>query len=145
MLFEFSNQILAAKLNLEKPKKEFVSSKIITDSRKISKGDCFLALKGPNFNGHDFIDEALERGASFVISEKNHPQDEKILGVNSTHECLSFLAKYQRKKFEGKVVGITGSNGKTSTKEILFQIIDGLYENEDFVFKSPGNWNYKLG
>ena len=50
MLFEFSNQILAAKLNLEKPKKEFVSSKIVTDSRKISKGDCFLALKGPNFN-----------------------------------------------------------------------------------------------
>ena len=46
MLFEFSNQILAAKLNLEKPKKEFVSSKIVTDSRKISKGDCFLALKG---------------------------------------------------------------------------------------------------
>ena len=43
---EFSNQILAAKLNLEKPKKEFVSSKIVTDSRKISKGDCFLALKG---------------------------------------------------------------------------------------------------
>ena len=55
MLFEFSNQILAAKLNLEKPKKEFVSSKIVTDSRKISKGDCFLALKGPSFNGHDFI------------------------------------------------------------------------------------------
>ena len=105
MLFKFSNQILAAKLNLEKPKKEFVSSKIVTDSRKISKGDCFLALKGPNFNGHDFIDEALNRGASFVISEKNHPQDEKILGVDSTHECLSFLAKYQRKKFEGKVIG----------------------------------------
>ena len=96
MLFEFSNQILAAKLNLEKPKKEFVSSKIVTDSRKISKGDCFLALKGPNFNGHDFIDEALDRGASFIISEKNHPQDEKILGVNSTHECLSFLAKYNK-------------------------------------------------
>ena len=71
MLFEFSNQILAAKLNLEKPKKEFVSSKIVTDSRKISKGDCFLALKGPNVNGHDFIDEALDRGASFIISEKN--------------------------------------------------------------------------
>ena len=82
MLFEFSNQIIAAKLNLEKPMKEFVSSKIVTDSRKISKGDCFLALKGLNFNGHDFIDEALNRGASFVISEKNHPQDEKIVGVD---------------------------------------------------------------
>ena len=85
MLFEFSNQILAAKLNLEKPKKEFVSSKIVTDSRKVSKGDCFLALNGLNFNGHDFIDEALDRGASFVISEKNHPQDKKILVVNSAN------------------------------------------------------------
>ena len=144
MLFEFSNQILAAKLNLEKPKKEFVSSKIVTDSRKISKGDCFLALKGPNFNGHDFIDEALERGASFVISEKNHPQDEKILGVNSTHECLSFLAKYQRKKFEGKVVGITGSNGKTSTKLLLSSLLIDKFDPSQ-IYVSPGNWNNFYG
>ena len=144
MLFKFSNQILAAKLNLEKPKKEFVSSKIVTDSRKISKGDCFLALKGPNFNGHDFIDEALDRGASFVISEKNHPQDEKILGVNSTHECLSFLAKYQRKKFEGKVVGITGSNGKTSTKLLLSSLLFDKFDPSQ-IYVSPGNWNNFYG
>ncbi len=144
MLFEFSNQILAAKLNLEKPKKEFVSSKIVTDSRKISKGDCFLALKGPNFNGHDFIDEALNRGASFVISEKNHPQDEKILGVDSTHECLSFLAKYQRKMFEGKVVGITGSNGKTSTKLLLSSLLSDKFDPSQ-IYASPGNWNNFYG
>ena len=144
MLFEFSNQILAAKLNLEKPKKEFVSSKIITDSRKISKGDCFLALKGPNFNGHDFIDEALDRGASFVISEKNYPQDEKILGVNSTNECLSFLAKYQREKFEGKVVGITGSNGKTSTKLLLSSLLSDKFDPSQ-IYASPGNWNNFYG
>ncbi len=144
MLFEFSNQILAAKLNLEKPKKEFISSKIITDSRKISKGDCFLALKGTNFNGHDFIDEALDRGASFVISEKNHPQDKKILGVNSTDECLSFLAKYQRKKFEGKVVGITGSNGKTSTKLLLSSLLSYKFDPSQ-IYASPGNWNNFYG
>ena len=144
MLFEFSNQILAAKLNLEKPKKEFVSSKIVTDSRKISKGDCFLALKGPNFNGHDFIDEALDRGASFVISEKNYPQDEKILGVNSTNECLSFLAKYQREKFEGKVVGITGSNGKTSTKLLLSSLLSDKFDPSQ-IYVSPGNWNNFYG
>ena len=144
MLFEFSNQILAAKLNLEKPKKEFVSSKIVTNSRKISKGDCFLALKGPNFNGHDFIDEALDRGASFVISEKNYPQDEKILGVNSTNECLSFLAKYQREKFEGKVVGITGSNGKTSTKLLLSSLLSNKFDPSQ-IYVSPGNWNNFYG
>ena len=144
MLFEFSNQILAAKLNLEKPKKEFVSSKIVTDSRKISKGDCFLALKGPNFNGHDFIDEALDRGASFAISEKNYPQDKKILVVNSTNECLSFLAKYQRKKFEGKVVGITGSNGKTSTKLLLSSLLSDKFDPSQ-IYVSPGNWNNFYG
>ena len=144
MLFEFSNQILAAKLNLEKPKKEFVSSKIVTDSRKISKGDCFLALKGPNFNGHDFIDEALDRGASFAISEKNYPQDKKILVVNSTNECLSFLAKYQRKKFEGKVVGITGSNGKTSTKLLLSSLLSDKFDPSE-IYVSPGNWNNFYG
>ena len=144
MLFEFSNQVLAAKLNLEKPKKEFVSSKIVTDSRKISKGDCFLALKGPNFNGHDFIDEALNRGGSVVISEKNPPQDEKILGVNSTDECLSFLAKYQRKKFEGKVVGITGSNGKTSTKLLLSSLLSNKFDPSQ-IYVSPGNWNNFYG
>ncbi len=144
MLFELSNQILAAKLNLEKPKKEFVSSKIVTDSRKISKGDCFLALKGPNSNGHDFIDEALDRGASFVISEKNYPQDEKILGVNSTNECLSFLAKYQREKFEGKVVGITGSNGKTSTKLLLSHLLSNKFDPSQ-IYVSPGNWNNFYG
>jgi len=144
MLFEFSNQVLAAKLNLEKPMKEFVSSKIVTDSRKISKGDCFLAIKGANFNGHDFIDEALDRGASFVISEKNHSQDERILGVNSTYECLSFLAKYQRKKFEGRVVGITGSNGKTSTKSLLSSLLSDKF-NPSQIYVSPGNWNNFYG
>ena len=144
MLFEFSNKILAAKLNLERPKKEFVSSKIVTDSRKISKGDCFLALKGPNFNGHDFIHEALDRGASFVISEINHPQDKRILFVNSTHECLSLLAKYQRKKFEGKVVGITGSNGKTSTKLLLSSLLSDKFDPSQ-IYVSPGNWNNFYG
>ena len=144
MLFEFSNQILAAKLNLEKPKQEFVSTRIVTDSRKISKGDCFLALKGPNFNGHDFIDEALDKGASFVVSEKNHPQDKRILGVNSTHDCLSFLAKYQRKKFEGKVIGITGSNGKTSTKFLLSSLLSDKFDPSQ-IYVSPGNWNNFYG
>ena len=55
------------------------------------------------------------------------------------------LANFQRSKFRKDIIAITGSNGKTSTKEILFQIVDGLYENKDFVFKSPGNWNNKLG
>jgi len=86
----------------------------------------------------------LDRGASFVISEKNYPQDEKILGVNSTNECLSFLAKYQREKFEGKVVGITGSNGKTSTKLLLSSLLSNKFDPSQ-IYVSPGNWNNFYG
>ena len=75
---------------------------------------------------------------------KNHPQDEKIFGVNSTHECLSFLAKYQRKKFEGKVVGITGSNGKTSTKLLLSSLLSNKFDPSQ-IYASPGNWNNFYG
>ena len=117
---------------------------ISTDTRVLSKGDIFLALGGSNFDGHDFINEAFEKGASCVISEKDLTGKTYIKTENS-FLFLEKLANFQRSKFRKDIIAITGSNGKTSTKEILFQIVDGLYENKDFVFKSPGNWNNKLG
>ena len=117
---------------------------ISTDTRVLSKGDIFLALGGSNYDGHDFINEAFDKGASCVISEKDLTGKTYIKTENS-FLFLEKLANFQRSKFRKDIIAITGSNGKTSTKEILFQIIDGLYENKDFVFKSPGNWNNKLG
>ena len=117
---------------------------ISTDTRVLSKGDIFLALGGSNYDGHDFINEAFEKGASCVISEKDLTGKTYIKTENS-FLFLEKLANFQRSKFRKDIIAITGSNGKTSTKEILFQIVDGLYENKDFVFKSPGNWNNKLG
>ena len=117
---------------------------ISTDTRAISKGDIFLALGGPNYDGHDFINEAFDKGASCVISEKDLTGKTYIKTENS-FLFLEKLANFQRSKFKKNIIAITGSNGKTSTKEILFQIIHGLYENKDCVFKSPGNWNNKLG
>ena len=117
---------------------------ISTDTRVLSKGDIFLALGGSNYDGHDFINEAFDKGASCVISEKDLTGKTYIKTENS-FLFLEKLANFQRSKFSKDIIAITGSNGKTSTKEILFQIVDGLYENKDFVFKSPGNWNNKLG
>ena len=117
---------------------------ISTDTRVLSKGDIFLALGGSNYDGHDFINEAFDKGASCVISEK-YLTEKTYIKTENSFLFLEKLANFQRSKFRKDIIAITGSNGKTSTKEILFQIIDGLYENKDFVFKSPGNWNNKLG
>ena len=117
---------------------------ISTDTRVLSKGDIFLALGGSNYDGHDFINEAFDKGASCVISEK-YLTGKTYIKTENSFLFLEKLANFQRSKFRKDIIAITGSNGKTSTKEILFQIVDGLYENKDFVFKSPGNWNNKLG
>ena len=131
-----------ATINLCLPSDFF--NNISTDTRVLSKGDIFLALGGSNYDGHDFINEAFDKGASCVISEKDLTGKTYIKTENS-FLFLEKLANFQRSKFRKDIIAITGSNGKTSTKEILFQIVDGLYENKDFVFKSPGNWNNKLG
>jgi UDP-N-acetylmuramoyl-tripeptide--D-alanyl-D-alanine ligase len=120
-----------------------VFEKISTDTRAISEGDVFLALKGPNYNGHDFINRALDKGASCLITEKEIP-GETYIKTENTFLFLEELARFQRLNFKEDVIAITGSNGKTSTKEILYQLTTKLFKNNE-VFKSPGNWNNKLG
>lgn len=124
--------------------KDAFFKKVSIDTRSISKGDIFLALSGPNYDGHDFIDEALEKGASCIITEKTIPSTTHI----KTDNCFLFLEKlayFQRSNFKKIIISITGSNGKTSTKEILYQLTRELFENKEEVFKSPGNWNNRLG
>ena len=117
--------------------------KVSTDTRSMAEGDIFLALKGPNHNGHDFINKALDKGASCLITEKEIP-GETYIKTENTFLFLEELAKFQRLNFKQDVIAITGSNGKTSTKEILYQLTKNFFENKE-VFKSPGNWNNKLG
>ena len=117
--------------------------KVSTDTRSMSEGDIFLALKGPNYNGHDFINKALDKGASCLITEKEIPGETHIKTEN-TFLFLEELAKFQRLNFKQDVIAITGSNGKTSTKEILYQLTKNFFEDKE-IFKSPGNWNNKLG
>ena len=90
---------------------------ISIDTRTIKRNDLFFALKGPNFDGHNFIEDALLKGAAgILVSNKNDAKKYNGLLVKNTFLALERLAKFSRKRFKGNVIAITGSNGKTSTK-----------------------------
>ncbi len=115
------------------------------DSRTISVGECFFAIRGPNFDGHDFIAEAVSKGASCVVaSVREVPQANPsfpLMTVADTSLALQHLANYARKKWGRLVIGITGSTGKTTTKEILGLLLQARYR----VFKTTGNFNNDFG
>lgn len=112
---------------------------IKTDTRNIDKGDIFVALKGKNYNGEDFIDEALEKGAIACIVEKSI--NNKCIEVKDTIESLFLLGRYIRKKYNIPLIAITGSNGKTTTKDLLYHILTSKYN----VLKNDGNKNNIIG
>lgn len=124
-----------------------IFNKVSTDTRKIEKDNLFIALKGANFNGNDYAVHAIEKGASIVIvDEVKFSEDQlnnkgTIIKVKDTKTALGDLAKFYRKKLGIKVVGITGSTGKTSTKDLVAAFLSGKYK----VFKTQGNFNNEIG
>jgi len=100
-----------------------VFQQIVTDSRKVGRGDLFLALRGERFDGHDFAEETLERGAAGIVVErewrKRHPGLFPALVVEDTTSALNRIAARYRRDFNLPIVAIAGSNGKTSVKELL--------------------------
>ena len=104
---------------------EEVINKIKTDSRDIDKGDIFIALKGKNYDGHDYIDEAINNGATACIVEENI--DDRCIKVESTKDSLFLIGNYIRKQNNIPVICITGSNGKTTTKELIVHILKSKY------------------
>ena len=122
-------------------------NELSTDTRKIEKDNIFLALKGENFNGNKYIGEAFKKGASIVIIDEicKNILDYKGIGivilVKNTNKALLQLAKYYINKLKVKVVGITGSTGKTSTKDLVSAFLSGKYK----VFKTKGNYNNHIG
>ena len=95
---------------------------ISTDTRTIKKGDFYLPLKGANFDGENFLDKAIESGAiGCFITRDDYPENAKIvLKVSDTLETYLKLANFYRHKIAPKVIAITGSSGKTTTKEMVF-------------------------
>lgn len=115
---------------------------VCTDTRKISKDCLFLCLKGDNFNGNTFAEQALTNGAKYVIvDEIQYQTNENIFLVDNVLLFLQKLANSHRKKFNIPVIGITGSNGKTSSKELIKTVLSKKYN----VLATEGNLNNHIG
>ena len=117
-------------------------SAITTDSRKAEPGGLFAAIKGARVDGHDFIPAVFEKGALCVLSERELPEAEgNYILVESTLEALKAIAQEYLEQLQISVVGITGSVGKTSTKEMIAAVLSQKYR----VLKTAGNFNNELG
>jgi UDP-N-acetylmuramoyl-tripeptide--D-alanyl-D-alanine ligase len=115
---------------------------IQTDSRKLQKGEIFFALKGPNFNGNTFTQKALELGAAYVVAdEKQDFESENVILVDDVLSSLQSLAKHHRNQFHIPFIAITGSNGKTTTKELLHEVLSAKYKT----YTTTGNLNNHIG
>ncbi len=115
-----------------------------TDTRSIQKNDMFFALKGPNFNGNSYAVQALQKGASYaVIDEKDYlnPEIPQILLVEDSLKTLQELARYHRQKLGVKIISLTGSNGKTTTKELIHAVLSLKYNT----VATKGNLNNHIG
>ena len=118
------------------------STKIITDTRKIEKGDIFLAIKGDNFDGHDYVETAKDKGAVLAIVSRAVESDLPQLVVTDTKLALGKLGAYRRDQHPNlKVVAITGSSGKTTAKEMLGSILNRIAPT----LITRGNLNNDLG
>ena len=118
------------------------STGVNTDTRSVKAGQLFFALKGPNFNANDFAAKALEAGATYaVIDDASYALTEQYLVVEDTLETLQQLALYHRRQFNCPVIAITGSNGKTTTKELMYAVLAKKYKT----YCTQGNLNNHIG
>ena len=117
-------------------------SSVVIDSRKAENGSLFVAIKGARVDGHDFIPQVMEKGARCAVSEQDlgdvpYP----YIRVESCEQALKDIAEHYRRSLDIKVVGISGSVGKTSTKEMIASVLSEKYN----VLKTEGNFNNEIG
>ena len=115
---------------------------IQTDTRKLQKGDIYFALKGDNFNGNKFAQQALDKGAAYaVIDEAVEFTDERLIIVSNVLQTLHQLAKFHRQQFTIPFIAVTGSNGKTTTKELIHSVLSTTFKT----YTTKGNLNNHIG
>ena len=115
---------------------------ITTDSRECPEGSIFLALKGESFDGNKFAASALEKGCSYaIVDEPEYKQDERFILVDNCLQTFKDLAREHRRQFDIPVIGITGTNGKTTTKELIAAVLSQKYN----VLYTQGNFNNDVG
>ncbi len=114
---------------------------ISTDSRTTKRGDLFVALKGPIYDGHKFVNEAFAKGAIAALVSRSVRFSHPLLMVEDTLSALGDIAAWYRQKFSLTVIGITGSNGKTTTKEMMAKVLRQKYR----LISSPASFNNFIG
>lgn len=125
-------------------REDLVLNNFSTDTRKINKGDVYVGIVGEKFDGNDFYEDAIKKGANCLIlskEPKGYDKDVTIVIVEDTLKCLQELAKYKRSLYDIPVIAITGSSGKTSTKDIIYSVVSKKYKT----CKTQGNYNNHLG
>jgi UDP-N-acetylmuramoyl-tripeptide--D-alanyl-D-alanine ligase len=122
---------------------DVVTRSVVIDSREVKTDSVFFAIKGERLDGHTFLDQALKTGQGAIVSEvpANVPPDKGIVRVGDTTVALQMLARAIRRKFDFTLIGITGSAGKTTTKEMIATLV----ATERRTFKSWGNFNNLIG
>ncbi len=135
-------EIIAAKpINLSDAAILAIAS-ITTDTRNINPGDVFVALRGENFDGHEFVTEAIAKGAiAAIVTQDFASTDLPVLQVKDTLQAYQQIAQWWRKQFSIPVIGVTGSVGKTTTKELIAAVL----ETQGKVLKTEGNYNNEIG
>ena len=119
-------------------------SGVSTDTRTIEKGMLFVAVRGESFDGNDFIEAAAEKGAAAVVSDREDGAESHsvpVILVKDSRKAQLALARYHRMKFPLKLVGVTGSVGKTSTKDMVYAVLSAKYNT----LKTEGNFNNDIG
>jgi UDP-N-acetylmuramoyl-tripeptide--D-alanyl-D-alanine ligase len=130
-------------MSIEELYKLYLANPIVTtDSRNCPPGSLFFALKGDNFNGNKFASSAIEKGCAYaIVDEKELANNDKIIFVENVLTTLQQLASFHRKKLGTTVIGITGTNGKTTTKELIAAVLNSKYST----LYTQGNLNNHIG
>ena len=118
------------------------SNGVSTDSRKVKKNELYFSLNGPNFNGNEFAKSAIEKGACYaIVDQKEYIIDKSYILVEDCLKTLQNLANYHRKNSKAKIIGLTGSNGKTTSKELIFSVLKNKFKT----IATTGNLNNHIG
>lgn len=122
-------------------------SSVSIDTRTMRRGALFFAIRGPNQDGHRFIPDAVAKGASGIVTEQAYefpgelPPEVVLIKTTDTHQALKYLAMYVRRRWQGTLVAVTGSMGKTTTREFAAQVAQGKFRT----YQTPGNYNNLFG
>ena len=127
-------EILQQKYNLLNLKE---IANVVMDSRKVKENSLFFAIN----NGNNYIDEVLEKGATLVIADNYLGSDKRVIKVEDTIVAMQELARDYRKALKLLIIGITGSNGKTTTKDMVYSVLSQKYRCK----KTEGNYNNHIG